>query len=295
MAEFDTVAKHLIHTYPGDFARFALQQDDLKVLGVVDTEQPTVEAHRTDCLIHVQVGSQEALIHYEFQTTDSTPPMPQRMAGYIGRCLAQYGKPVYSTVFYLRPDAGQRDPGYYLQERLGYRVLVQYKVIRLIELDGQRLLDQGPWGLLPFAPLMQRPVGVSAETWLRQCVHRAQAVAMAEPLKANYLADLAMLSGLVYNLDTVLTIISEETMYESSVVQYFADKGFAQGIEQGGRERALEDLLVVLEIRFGLAASAPLAVRLGAIDDVQRLKRLHRAAIQIPSLQAFRSLLDADE
>ena len=85
-------------------------------------------------------------------------------------------------------------------------------------------------------------------------------------------------------------------MYESSVVQYFTEKAIKQGreegIEQGSRERAIEDLLDVLEIRFGLAASDPLATRLGAIDDVQRLKQLFRAAIQVPSLEAFRHLLD---
>ncbi len=84
-------------------------------------------------------------------------------------------------------------------------------------------------------------------------------------------------------------------MYESSVVQYFTEKGIEQGIEQGGRERSIEALLDVLEIRFGLAASDPLAARLGAIDDVQRLKQLFRAAIQVPSLEVFRHLLDADE
>ena len=66
---------------------------------------------------------------------------------------------------------------------------------------------------------------------------------MNEPLKASYLADLAILSGLVYNLDTIRTIIAEETMDESLVVQHFTE----QGIEQGGRERAVEDLLDVLE------------------------------------------------
>ena len=176
---------------------------------------------------------------------------------------------------------------------------MQYKVIRLIKLEGQRMLDEGPSGLLPFAPLMQRPVGVDAEGWLRQCVHRAQEVPMDETLKANYLADLAILSGLVYKSETIMTIISEETMYESSVVQYFTEKGIKQGIEQGiergGRERAVEDLLDVLEIRLGLAASDPLAARIGAIDDVQRLKQLFRAAIQVPSLEAFRHLLDKAE
>ena len=295
MAEFDTIAKHLIHTYPHDFARFALQQDDVEVIEVIDTEQPTVEAHRTDSLIRVQIDGGEALVHHEFQTTDSTPPMPQRMASYIGRAIGQHRLPIYSTVIYLRPDAGRSDPGYYLQERHGYRVLVQYQVIRLSELDGQRILDEGHSGLLPFAPLMQRPAGVDAETWLRQCVNRAQEIPMDETVKANYLVHLAILSGLTYNIKTIATIISEATMYESSVVQYFTEKALKQGIEQGGRACAVEDLLDVLAIRFELAASDPLAVRLGAIDDVQRLKQLHRAAIQVPSLEAFRHLLDSDE
>ena len=130
---------------------------------------------------------------------------------------------------------------------------------------------------------------------MRQCVNRAQQVPLDESRKANYLADLAMLSGLVYNLETIMTIIEEETMYESSVVQYFTEKGIEQGIKQGGRERAIEDLLEVLEIRFGLAASDPLAARIGATDDMQHLKQLHRAAIQVSSLDAFRRLLDQAE
>ena len=86
---------------------------------------------------------------------------------------------------------------------------------------------------------------------------------------------------------------------ESSFAQYLTasarEEALKQGIEQGGRECAVEALLDVLKIRFGLAASDPLAARLGAIDDGQRLKQLHRTAIQVPSLQAFSNLLDADE
>ena len=291
MAEFDTVTKQLIHAYPADFAHFAFPQDDVQVLGVVDTEQHTVKTHRTDSLIRVRVGGQKALVHHEFQTTDSKTPMPRRMARYIGYCIGQYGVPIYSTVIYLRPDAGRNDPGYYLQEQHGYRILVQYKVIRLIELDGQRMLDGGPSGLIPFTPLMQRPAGVDPEAWLRQCVNRAQAVPMDEPLKENYLADLAVLSGLVYNLETVMTIIAEETMYESSVVQYFTEKALKQGIEQGLQESILD----VLELRFQPEDVRRLTAPIEAIDDVPRLKQLHRAAIQVPSLEAFRPLLDADE
>ena len=100
-------------------------------------------------------------------------------------------------------------------------------------------------------------------------------------------------------------------MYESSVVQYFTEKGIEQGIKQGiergikqgieqgiergGREGTIEALLEVLEIRFGLTASDPLAARIGETADVPRLKQLLRAAIQVPSLEAFRHLLDRAE
>ncbi len=123
---------------------------------MIDTGQPTVEVHRTDSLIRVRIGEEEALVHHEFQTTDSTPPMPRRMAGYIGHGIEQHGLPIYSSVIYLRPEADRTDSGYYTQERHGFRVLVQYQVIRLSELDGQRILDGRPLGLLPLSRLKAR-------------------------------------------------------------------------------------------------------------------------------------------
>ena len=67
MAEFDAISKHLIQTYPHDFAGFTLGRDDIEVLEVIDTEQPTVTAHQTDSLIRVLIDGREALVHNEFQ------------------------------------------------------------------------------------------------------------------------------------------------------------------------------------------------------------------------------------
>ncbi len=80
-------------------------------------------------------------------------------------------------------------------------------------------------------------------------------------------------------------------MYESSIVQYFTEKALEQGIEQGIRESIQE----VLELRFQPEEVAPLASRLATIDDAPRLKQLFRAALQVPSLGAFRLLLDEAE
>ena len=69
-------------------------------------------------------------------------------------------------------------------------------------------------------------------------------------------------------------------MYESSVVQHFAERALKQGIEQGIEQTLRENVQEALAIRFELAASDPLAARIGAIDDVPQLKQLHRAAIE---------------
>ena len=124
MAEFDTISKHFIHTYPADFVRFALQRDDIEVVEVLDTEQPTVEVRRTDSLLRIRIAGEDALVHHEFQTTDH-PAMPRRMAGYIGRSIEHYGLPVYAHVLYLRPASGRRDPGYYIQEHPDYPVVIR--------------------------------------------------------------------------------------------------------------------------------------------------------------------------
>ena len=238
----------------------------------------------------------------KFQTTDH-PAMPRRMAGYIGRSIEHYGLPVYAHVLYLRPASGRRDPGYYIQEHPDYPVVIRYKVIRLSQLAGQAVLDREFVGLLPFAPLMQPPAGQTEAAWLEQCVARAAALPLDRSVKADFLAGLAILSGLVYNPQTIMAIVSKENLMdlirESSFAQYLAEnareEGIKQGIEQGIEQGIQESIQEVLALRFQPEDMHSLASRIGAIDDVQRLKQLHRAAIQMPSLAAFRRLLNADE
>ena len=251
----------------------------------------------------IQVVNKGAILHInEFQTTDSTnPPMPRRMVGYIGRAIEHHGLPIYSNVIYLRPNAGRNDPGYYVQELSGYQIAIQYRVIRLIEIEGQRILDAGHSGLIPFTPLMKPPEGMASEAWLRQCIHTARTRPIARSPKADYLAGIVALSELVYESETISDIIFKEGIMDilresslfQSLTQQSREEGIEQGIEQGGRQRAIEDLLDVLEIRFDMPETHPLSARIAAIDDLQRLKQLHRAAIQVPNIEAFQRVLDA--
>jgi hypothetical protein len=102
---------------------------------------------------------------------------------------------------------------------LGHEITLKYKVIRLSEIEGQAVLDAKLKGLIPFAPLMKPPESMDSGTWLRECVRVADTLPMDEPDKPDYLSSLAILSGLILNFQTIRQIISEETMYESSVIQ----------------------------------------------------------------------------
>jgi predicted transposase YdaD len=123
-----------------------------------------------------------------------------------------------------------------------------------------------------------------------------------ESIKVDFLGRLMILSGLEYDPTLINRILLQEglmdaIMRESSFAQYIKqqgiEEGIEEGIEQGGRQRAIEDILEVLEIRFDLSEAHPLSTRIAAIEDLQHLKQLHRAAIQVPNLEAFQRVLDA--
>ena len=72
MAQYDAVSKHIVQTYAEDVIYFAFGRAGIEVIEVLETEQPTVEARRTDSLLRVRIDEKEALVHCEFQTADST-------------------------------------------------------------------------------------------------------------------------------------------------------------------------------------------------------------------------------
>ncbi len=93
-----------------------------------------------------------------------------------------------------------------------------------------------------------------------------------------------------------MDLIRESSLFQSLTQQSreeAREEGIEQGIEQGERRSTIGAILDVLEIRFDLSEAHPLSTRIAAIDDLQHLKQLLRAAIQVPNLDAFQRILDA--
>ena len=284
--QYDTVSKVRIHQNPEDWLRFSSGIPDAEVIEVLATEQPTVKSNRADSFIRANVEGKEVIVHLEMQTHDSSDvPMPYRMAGYMGRAIESFQLPIYSHVIYLHPRAGLTDPGEYIQEMSGYEIRIRYKVIRLCELEGLPFLEAGVKGLIPFAPLMKPPAGVSGEEWLRRCVEVADSIPQDKISKVDYLADLAILSGLIFDYSTIRKTIMEGTMHESSVIQHFLQRGLEQGKVEGlqqGLEQGLEqgrinekrtDVLKIVRHRFAEKSDTVLN-EITAINDLVHLDDL---------------------
>lgn len=289
---YDIVTKDTIETYPEDFLRTVLGRTDFTFLEFVDGEFTTVEVRRTDNLIKVHLGGEIVLVHIEFQVDDSTSTsMVQRNVGYIGRCYEKYGLPILSHVIYLRPNAGRNDPGGFRQEVAGYRFIVEYKVIRLIELDGQSVLESENIGLMPFAPLMQPPSGMEKLHWAIQCNERTKSLSLPIDIRNDLLVSQWILSGLIHPNQAISDFLQEGIVRESSAYQHLLEttgkEHYERGIQQGVRQNALESLYSVLEHKFDSFALRLLLPSLENINDLQILKQLLNAALQAQNLEEF--------
>ena len=148
-------------------------------------------------------------------------------------------------------------------------------------------------GVIPFAPLMKPPAGVTTEQWFAHCVEAAKSIPQDVSDQGDYLAGMGILSGLVLDFEIIKKFISEELMYESSVVQHYLQQGLEQGLEQGARESTIESILDVLEVRFHSYDVQALKPALDSIAQLQPLKQLLREAARACSLNEFRHQLES--
>ena len=281
--EYDTTGKDILNEQIDEIARFVLNVPEVEVLADLDTEQQLVRAFRTDITKLVGLNDHKAVLHIELQLRDSTEkPMWARNAHYHGYLVGEHEMPVYSNVIYFHPDAGKNDPGYYAYSWNGYNYRLDYKVIRLIEIEGQSILEAQMPGLLPFTPLMKPPEEMPLDQWVQQCIDATIATPVEPPMKGTLLYGLSLFGSLIYD-EGLFERIPEELMQESAVFQRQREKF----IEQGAKEATFKSLMTVLNAKFHVEAVRALTPALENIGDLQRLEELLLTAVNGVSLDAF--------
>ena len=297
MPYYDEIFKHVTGKFPKDLAVLALKTSEVEVGERLSTEHATVRMHHSDMTFHVRLPDEEAILHIEAQTDDSThKPMPLRMLAYSSFLALEHEKNVYSTVLYFRPPAGQRDPGFYRYgnaQRGG--VQFQYNVIRIYELAGEAFLDPKAVGLLPFTALMKPPAEMTPQTWVEKCVETTQAADVDREMRATLLFALSLFGSLAHPneffQDPFLEAIMQESPFYEQVIQRGIERGFEQGIEQGARQTSIENTLAVLKARFPNTDVNTIRQRLEGITDINQLKQISLNASLAVSFHDFQETL----
>ena len=276
--------------------QFLMGNKDFEFIEHVDTNLTNVDVRQMDILVKVLIDEQPVLIHCEIQTDDSVQPnMVQRNVGYIGRCYEKYGLPIYSYVLYLRSTAGARDPGGYFQDIPGHRLIVEYQVIRLNEIDGDTFLQAKQPGLMPFTPLMKPRPGISGIEWTTRCVEVTKALPVDTPTRNNLLVELWVMSGLRHERQDLIKTLSEDIVNNSTVYEMIIERGMERGMEQGiqqgkqqgAKEGIIESIVVLLDKRFEMNTTPVITPLLETIDDLQQVRQLFQEALDVEHLEDF--------
>ena len=284
---YDSAAKFVTLGYPKPFAEHILEYPNLIVLEELATEQITFRTHHTDSTLKVEFPDEIAILHNEIQAYDSREPMPFRFAGYNGFLIRQHQLNVYCSVLYLHPRAGLNDPGFYAYRRHGCEYRHQYRVFRLIEIEGQSIVELQEPGLLPLTPLMKPPSEMSAVRWLEKCVEATAVSGVGSEDVRLLLAALGIFGSLIYEKQLIEERLPEGIMQESPFFQEYVQQAEARGLERGQKTGTIDSILTLLSDQFQPEAVQALKPRLETIEDLERLKELLRAVPRVQSLEAF--------
>ena len=308
MTNHDRMFKELLTTFFSDFVETFLPEVaaylDLDSVVFLDkqifTDVTDGEQHEVDLVVQGRFKGQDSffLVHVE-QQAQPQAEFGRRMFRYFARLHEKHGLPVYPVVVFSH-DQRKLEADRYAVGFPGRRVLdFRYRVIQLRRLSWRRFLHR-PNGVV--CALMAK-MSIAAQDRPRvklECL-RLLTTLHLDP------ARMQLVSGFV---DTYLRLNAEEQLrFEEKaaklpdererkgvmeIVTSWMEKGIEQGMQQGMQQgmlrQAHEDILDVLEARFGEAPYA-LRERILAVTQEAELKRLHRQSALAESLEAFRAKL----
>ena len=291
--DYDNITKFITSDNPKLFSELILGYKNVTVLENLTTEQITLKSSVTDSTLRVQFPDEVAILHNEFQTYDSQEPMHYRMAGYNGFLIREHQLNVYSSVLYSHPRAGMNDLGYYEYSGNGCEYRLKYRVIRLIEIDGQTILEAQIPSLLPLTPLMKPSQGMNPSRWLDECVDATFNADVDTDIKSIMFASMGIFGSLVFDMEELRQSFPDSFWLDFPLIQECIKEAKEQGLERGQRIVVIELILESLADRFQNGNINEIKPLLDEIDDLDRLKQLFKSAQMVANLQEFKNTLNS--
>ncbi len=219
----------------------------VRVAAVESVELP-VPTRRVDSVLRLEREEFVWYRHLEFQSGPD-PDMPRRCFEYNSRLMLHYGAVVFTTVLYLFPgsDAGARDAfRLFLGDRLAFEW--RFDVVRLWEIEVDRVLEGGQAGPLALVPLLRggdQPDKVLAVVRMLDT--------LPPPESSDAMATLLDLAGQRYDRATFWKVLGKDRVMQSWLWQAGRDEGEVRGRAEGeARGRADGEVLALRRVCAGL-------------------------------------------
>ena len=164
---------------------------------------------------------------------------------------------------------------------------VNYHLVRIWEMEGAALLEQGDLWLLPLVAAAKsgRPEILEAE---RQ-IYEGE---LERGVKADLLTVLTIFAGFKdKTLVEELLRRRRDIMVESVAYEIIKEEGIVEGMEKGALQTLNGMVVDVLEERFNIIP-VRLAEKIAGVENTAVLKGLHRQAIRCESLEMFEQILE---
>jgi hypothetical protein len=278
MADYDGGFKIAARCSGAGLSRLAeIVADEWEPIG--DTLQTTERL--ADRAFRVSSGGQRFVVYMEAYTrwVESAPWSVLSKSGLLSE---RERLPTWSLIFILLRQGYQEQQGTFRLEALPGRPTQQiwFTEVPLWKQKPQAWWDYHP-GLMALSPLCDH-----GQTTAQAVRHAAESIRHREMdglRRGELLTTLAIFGRLADSDLDVLSIIRREEMHESSLAQEFVLEGEQNGIRQA--------VVQALTLRFGEEQAREFTEAVGRITDLDRLRELHRLAIQARRVSQFRRAL----
>jgi predicted transposase YdaD len=207
------------------------------------------------------------------------------------RLRVRYELPVLAAVVVLRPGGVMRD---YWEMGVGPQPTLrcQFRLIRLWQASVQEVIAPRRVGLYPLLPVMDWG-STPGEVGLALSRRLIEEQVPPGEARQDAMATLRVFARTAHPVEVVDRILGRgPEMIDSPVFADFIEEGRALGRQEGRLEGLRDDILAVLEARFGPVPAA-LATQVEQLADLARASAHFRRAVVVESLETFAQELAA--
>jgi predicted transposase YdaD len=242
-----------------------------------------------DRVFQARRGKQRFLVYMEAYTYWKASA-PWSMLSKSGLLSERERLPTVSVVYVLRPRGHRAQGGVFrLAVESQPTQQIWFHEICLWQLTPEPWWERSP-GLMALSPLCRQERSPRAVL-----AHAAEAITLGTSdaiERADLMTTLAIFGNLVYPRIDVAGLIGREQMKGSKIIEEFQEEARQEARLEARREarleKAREDVLQVLDAKFGAPAQVEFALAMQAETDIDRLNRLLRLAAKTAELKQFR-------